>query len=41
MAQSQWAPEFMDKFGLEKARKGKDKITVFVGITLTVSLVPR
>ena len=34
MAQSQWAPEFMDKFGLEKTRKGKQKITVFLGVTL-------
>lgn len=41
MAQSQWAPEFMDKFGLEKTRKGKDKITVFMGITLKDSLVAR
>ena len=41
MAQSQWAPEFMDKFGLEKSRKGKDKITVFMDITLKDSLVAR
>ena len=41
MAQSQWAPEFMDKFVLEKTRKGKDKITIFMGITITDSLVPR
>ena len=41
IAQSQWAPEFMDKFGLEKTRKGKDKITVFLGITLTDDLVAR
>lgn len=41
MAQSQWAPEFMDKFGLERTRKGKDKITAFLGITLTNNLVPR
>ena len=33
MAQSQWAPEFMDKFGLEKKRIGKEKVTVFLGIT--------
>ena len=41
MAQSQWAPEFMDKFGLEKTRRGKDKITVFMDITLKDSLVAR
>jgi len=41
MAQSQWAPEFMDKFGLEKTRKGKQKITVFLGITLKDDAVLR
>ena len=41
MAQSQWAPEFMDKFGLEKTRKGKQKITVFLGITLKNDTVLR
>ena len=41
MAQSQWAPEFMDKFGLEKTRKGKQKITVFLGIKLKDSTLLR
>ena len=41
MAQSQWAPEFMDKFGLEKTRKGKQKITAFIGITLKDDAVLR
>ena len=41
MAQSQWAPEFMDKFGLEKTRKGKQKITVFFGIKLKDSTLLR
>ena len=41
MAQSQWTPEFMDKFGLEKTRKGKQKITVFLEITLKDDAVLR
>ena len=41
MAQSQWTPEFMDKFGLEKTRKSKQKITVFLGITLKNDTVLR
>jgi P4 family phage/plasmid primase-like protien len=41
MAQSQWAPEFMDKFGLKKTRKGKQKITVFLGIKLKDSTLLR
>ncbi|MBL6695246.1 MAG: hypothetical protein ISP97_01090 [Luminiphilus sp.] len=41
MAQSQWAPEFMEKFGLEKIRKGKQKITVFLGIRLKDSTILR
>ena len=41
MAQSQWTPEFMDKFGLEKTRIGKRKITAFHGITLKNDTVLR